>query len=84
MRKLADMGFCIALDDFGSGFSSFRYLRELPVDVLKIDGMFVRDIVRDAEQQAFVRSINELAHKIALSKIDTQRMQNITRPVATS
>ncbi len=64
LRELSDSGFCIALDDFGSGFSSFQYLRELPVDILKIDGLFVRNIAEDPIQQEFVRSINDLAHAL--------------------
>jgi diguanylate cyclase (GGDEF)-like protein/PAS domain S-box-containing protein len=61
---LKQLGCKIALDDFGSGVSSFGYLKKIPVDIVKIDGLFVRDIVDDEMDRLMVRSINELAQKM--------------------
>lgn len=69
MRELQDIGCRFALDDFGTGFSSFAYLKHLPVDYVKIDGAFVRDIQVDPFDQAMVRSINQVAHSMGIETI---------------
>ena len=67
--QLKDMGCRFVLDDFGSGFASFAYLRSLPVDIVKIDGQFVREATRDPVARAMVSSINEIAHLMDLPTI---------------
>ncbi|EGU37344.1 sensory box/GGDEF family protein [Vibrio ichthyoenteri ATCC 700023] len=62
--QLKQLGCLIALDDFGSGLSSFGYLKKLPVDIVKIDGLFVRDIDSNEMDHLMVRSINDLAKQM--------------------
>lgn len=69
LKKLRSKGIRFALDDFGTGFSSLSYLKHLPVDYVKIDGTFVRDIVDDPSDQALVRSVNHIAHALGKKTI---------------
>ena len=66
---LRDLGCGFALDDFGAGFASFYYLKHVPLDWLKIDGDFVRDLPRNATDQLVVRHIAEMAHSLGLRTI---------------
>jgi diguanylate cyclase (GGDEF)-like protein/PAS domain S-box-containing protein len=69
MSKLKAMGCRFSLDDFGSGLSSFAYLKALPVDYLKIDGIFVRDIANNAINRALVKAINEVGHVMGIQTV---------------
>lgn len=66
IEGLKSIGVRVSLDDFGSGFSSFYYLRNLPIDTLKIDGSFVRELVSNRRDQHVVRSIIELARGLGI------------------
>lgn len=64
IAKLKDMGCQFALDDFGTGFCSFAYLKNLPVDKLKIDGSFVQSLDTSKVDRAMVQSMNQIAHAL--------------------
>lgn len=69
MQELKKLGCMFSLDDFGSGLSSFTYLKNLPVDYLKIDGQFIRDVVNDSVDESMVRAISDVGHAMGIETI---------------
>ena len=67
--RVRSFGSMVALDDFGAGYTSFNYLKELPADVLKIDGSFVRDVNRHPANLTIVETIAELASNLGMKTI---------------
>jgi diguanylate cyclase (GGDEF)-like protein/PAS domain S-box-containing protein len=61
MEAIKVLGCRFSLDDFGVGFSSFNYMRELPVDIIKIDGIFIKDLDKNADDQLFVKALVDVA-----------------------
>jgi EAL domain-containing protein (putative c-di-GMP-specific phosphodiesterase class I) len=69
VARVKDLGCRIAIDDFGAGFTSFRNLRKLGVDVLKIDGAYVRNLMRSEDDRAFVQTLIDLARRLGLETV---------------
>jgi EAL domain-containing protein (putative c-di-GMP-specific phosphodiesterase class I) len=66
LERLHAMGVELSIDDFGTGYSSLAYLKQLPVDELKIDKSFVQNMARDADDSKIVRSTIDLGHNMGL------------------
>jgi EAL domain-containing protein (putative c-di-GMP-specific phosphodiesterase class I) len=64
-----DLGCRIAIDDFGAGYTSFRNLRKLGVDTVKIDGAFVQNLRRSEDDRAFVQTLIDLARRLGLETV---------------
>ena len=69
MQSLKKLGCKFSLDDFGSGLSSFTYLKNLPVDYLKIDGQFIRNVAEDRVDESMVRAINQVGQAMGIETI---------------
>jgi diguanylate cyclase (GGDEF)-like protein len=69
VRRLKNFGSRIAIDDFGAGYTSFRNLRKLGVDIVKIDGAFVQNIARSADDRAFVQTLIDLARRLGIKTV---------------
>ncbi|MDE3072396.1 MAG: EAL domain-containing protein [Pseudomonadota bacterium] len=69
MARLREIGCMVALDDFGTGMSSFAYLKNLPVDIIKIDGSFIQDMDTDPISHAMVRAVADIGHRLGLTVV---------------
>ena len=69
VARVKDLGCRIAIDDFGAGYTSFRNLRKLGVDIVKIDGAFVQNMMRSEDDRAFVRTLVDLAKRLKLATV---------------
>lgn len=85
IKDVRKLGCQFALDDFGAGLSSFSYLKAIPVDYLKIDGAFVRDIHNDPMNYAIVQAVNQIGHVAGLrtiaESVETDTVLNAVRDI---
>ena len=84
IEAIRRLGCRVCLDDFGSGFSSFAYLKYIEAEVLKIDGLFIRDLVHNHENQVFVRAMVDVAkglHKTTVAEFveDAESFEMVRR-----
>lgn len=85
MNKLRDKGFLLSMDDFGSGYSSLNLLKDMPLDVLKLDREFLNDAVDSERGRDIVSSIVKMAHKLSLTVVcegvETQRQAEFLQTI---
>lgn len=85
VKQLKLEGFKFAIDDFGSGFSSFHYVKKFPIDYIKIEGEFVSNMVDDPKDLAFVKSIVELAKDLGIKTVgefvENEKIYNLSKEI---
>jgi EAL domain-containing protein (putative c-di-GMP-specific phosphodiesterase class I) len=69
VHQLSELGVVVAVDDFGTGYCSMNYLQRFPIDTLKIDRSFIRDITSNQDNVSIVRAIISLAHGLRLEEV---------------
>jgi EAL domain-containing protein (putative c-di-GMP-specific phosphodiesterase class I) len=69
LNRLSGAGFTIALDDFGTGYASLSHLKQFPIDVIKVDRQFVRDLETDPDDAAIVRTVLNLAYSLGIRTV---------------
>jgi EAL domain-containing protein (putative c-di-GMP-specific phosphodiesterase class I) len=69
MARLKDLGVVVSIDDFGTGYSSFAYLKQFPIDLLKVDHSFIRDLTRSPKDAAIVEAISALARSLGIGLV---------------
>jgi EAL domain-containing protein (putative c-di-GMP-specific phosphodiesterase class I) len=69
VSRVKDLGCRIAIDDFGAGHTSFRNLRKLGVDIVKIDGAFVHNMIKSSDDRAFVHTMIDLSRRLGLKTV---------------
>ena len=83
LKKLKDVGVAISIDDFGTGYSSLSYIKRLPIDNLKIDMSFVRDVTKDPDAASIITAITSMARSLGLKTVaegvETEEQLNILR-----
>ena len=85
MTTLKQAGFTFSLDDFGSGYCSFKYIQTLPFDVIKIDGSFIKDIDTNKQNRTIAKAITDIANayerKTVAEYIENENVANIAKEI---
>ncbi|CAM5189846.1 PAS domain S-box-containing protein/diguanylate cyclase (GGDEF)-like protein OS=Ureibacillus acetophenoni OX=614649 GN=SAMN05877842_101293 PE=4 SV=1 [Ureibacillus acetophenoni] len=69
LTKLKQLGVFVSVDDFGTGYSSLSYLKKYPIDIIKIDQSFIRDINKDDRNEAIIKAIITLSHNLGMEVV---------------